>query len=1233
MAGYHRANRYSSVRKAPAEKGASSRPDGGVACWQINLQHSKVSTLELSRWIIEKQQDTGNGSFVCFIQEPYLFRGKLPHLAAHKCFVPAADARTAIVCSKDINLWFAPEFSHRDLTTCTVKLKSGVDITVCSVYCDILHQRIDPMLSNVVERPGMKIICCDSNAHSELWGSPEANARGEMFEDFIVENNLVLLNTGSVPTYIGRGARTHIDFTLTSVDAEELTHSWKVEEETVLSDHRIISFVLTISVSPGERRWNVGKGDWPLFQAGLEAERLVELPYWDTVLIDREAKAFEDLINKHLGRTCPKTSGFSGRRIPDDWWTEEIAECRHQVRLLERQAHRAGPEERHAAWHAYSAARREFTTEIRKAKRLSWKAFVSEVKTPKGMAMLNGVLKSRENKVLGILKKPDGSFCTTPDESMDLLINTHFPGNTAPEADEDLDFIPLPPIGTSVVEQCAIISEEKVHAAIHSLKPLKAPGPDGFKPLVLQNLGTKMLQRLTRLYQAILTLGYTPRRWRASKVIFIPKPGKEDYAQPKAFRPISLMPVFYKVLEKLALWEMEETALKDSPISRFQHGFKKGFSTETALSTLIDSVEKAMLKGKYALVTFLDIEGAFDNVSYESVEAAMVEKAVNPLLIRWYMDFLYCRNISAEIAGVQRKRALTRGVPQGGVLSPLAWNLVFDSLLKAVNFGPFLGVGLADDGAIGMTGIDPGMMMQQMQQALDRALQWGTETGLNFSAKKTQVMLFTRKRGRRPACTLKMGGQKLSFVDQTRYLGLTLDCKLSWKLHIRNKTGQAKGQLVRIKNAIGKLWGPLPRAISWAYKAIVAPALTYGSLVWAHATDKGYAQSSLTRLSRLAALSTGNYLRGTPTAGLEVALGLRPLDLTAMNLGLNAFLRWKPILSGQIPRDYDGHLKRWQNTAKKLQLDHNDMDDISPRSNWERRFEVSDCTDGAPATDYDIICYTDGSKMDDKVGWGALIGTPDVRFTRNGALVSSATVYQAELRAIFKACESIADLPGTRVIIHTDSSAALWALKARSITSTSVVVCRDALNEIGATRQVTLKWIKAHAGHLGNEIADAAAKLGCDLAPCEAVPVANQLIKAKAKAHYDHRWEERWKQRPDCRQTKLWFPQVNTDTKAKNKVLLSLSRIELSLAIQYITGFNRLYKHQKACNRMEDIDSTCRLCLEDEESAWHVVAECPAICHLRADAFNVQLLQPESSWTPRQLVHFITALQESTDLE
>ena len=127
-------------------------------------------------------------------------------------------------------------------------------------------------------------------------------------------------------------------------------------------------------------------------------------------------------------------------------------------------------------------------------------------------------------------------------------------------------------------KEVEFITCTKVRMAIDSFKPLKAPGPDSIKAKVLQWLGPKQILRLTSLYKAIIYFAYTSLRWRLSKVIFIPKPGKADYSIPKAFRPISLMPKLFKVLERIILWELEENVISKIPISSHQHGFRRGSS-------------------------------------------------------------------------------------------------------------------------------------------------------------------------------------------------------------------------------------------------------------------------------------------------------------------------------------------------------------------------------------------------------------------------------------------------------------------------------------------------------------------------------------------------------------------------------------------------------------------------------------------------------------------------------
>ena len=91
------------------------------------------------------------------------------------------------------------------------------------------------------------------------------------------------------------------------------------------------------------------------------------------------------------------------------------------------------------------------------------------------------------------------------------------------------------------------------------------------------------------------------------------------------------------------------------------------------------------------------------------------------------------------------ERFLTRGTPQGGILSPLMWNICFDSLLRSFNTSLVKCVGFADDGALLTWGKHPNVLVSRMQKAIDTATAWGKEQGLTFSATKTVAVIFTRK--------------------------------------------------------------------------------------------------------------------------------------------------------------------------------------------------------------------------------------------------------------------------------------------------------------------------------------------------------------------------------------------------------------------------------------------------------------------------------------------------------
>ena len=107
-------------------------------------------------------------------------------------------------------------------------------------------------------------------------------------------------------------------------------------------------------------------------------------------------------------------------------------------------------------------------------------------------------------------------------------------------------------------------------------------------------------------HKAAIALHFTPTKWKSSKVVYIPKVGKDDYAQAKSYRPISLMNYLLKGLERLSVW-VADTALEENPLHTKQHGFQKGKSTETAISNTIHKIEKHILNGEHCMGVFLDL--------------------------------------------------------------------------------------------------------------------------------------------------------------------------------------------------------------------------------------------------------------------------------------------------------------------------------------------------------------------------------------------------------------------------------------------------------------------------------------------------------------------------------------------------------------------------------------------------------------------------------------------------
>jgi len=613
------------------------------------------------------------------------------------------------------------------------------------------------------------------------------------------------------------------------------------------------------------------KTDWDKFLerlSGNRQSRNFQLKTQEEV--ESALKELESHLVDAFEFACPLRKIYS-RNSP--FWSKRLDKLRKKVRRL---FNKAKHKKSDIDWQNYKLARKEFKKTLRAAKRKSWLKFIDEVKDLKATAKLNKAL-AKDPFYPEMLKKEDGSYTKSSEEVVDLLMKTHFPG-TRPA-----DTIKPQPIRTPNATDwnlaATIVTNRRLEWAIDSFKPFKSPGNDGIYPIVMQKASSLIMKLMKKILQAILAMGYIPESWREVLVKFIPKQGRAAYDQASSYRPISLTSFVLKTLERMCDRYIRDVILKLRPLHRNQHAYQAGKSVDSALHQVVFNVEKSMEFGKKTLATFLDLEGAFNKVTFEAINAAMRKFGLDRTLIRWIMAMLSNRILSIDLFGAHRAGLADRGCPQGGVLPPILWNMTVDCLLVKLNEAGYLAIGYADDIAILISGAFEEVLSSVMSMAFRIVEEWCSESGLSVNPDKTGLILFTRKRKLLALQMPILFGTHLKLTDKVKYLGVILDNRLEWREHIEERTKKALRIFWQCRTTFGKKWGLKPAVLYWMYRAIVRPILIYGCMVWASQTELRVVQKKMNQVQRLACLSITGVMTSTPTAALEILLSLPPLDL------------------------------------------------------------------------------------------------------------------------------------------------------------------------------------------------------------------------------------------------------------------------------------------------------------------------------------------------------------------
>ena len=1189
---------------------------------QINLQHSKAATALLCRSLAAQQAD------VALIQEPWVYRGHVRGLTGTggQLFSGLSEegrpCRAAVWVAQTLVAVQLPQFCSRDQVAVAVEYKSGGDgrrLVFASTYLPYDSELPPPSaemqaLVGYCRAQGLPLVLgCDANAHHVGWGSSNCNARGESLAEYLVGTDMVVINQGNEPTFVVPQRQEVIDISIVSSGLLDEISGWRVLREVSMSDHRYIRFWFQADKSPPVMRRNPKATDWEVYSRslGLKLDG-VEVP--DRLESPQQVEdVMDNVYHAVLGsfeEACPLKRRREGKKVP--WWSADLHQRRKQVRALQRRALATDEEE---DWAVFTAARNEYKGLIRSAKREAWREFCSGVEKTPEAARLQRVLSRESTCQVGLIQMANGEFASSEAEALSQLLGVHFPGcQEQPVCRPPPWPDPAPPSEEAWSLAGRMVQEDRVRWAISAFGPFKTAGLDGIFPALLQKGVGLLAPILCKVYQACLALEYIPLQWRMARVVFIPKPGRPSYDQAKAFRPISLSSFFLKTMERLVDRFLREETLQRLPLHNQQHAYRAGRSTESALHSLVQKIEKSFMKKEFSLGVFLDIEGAFNNAPFESIVDSLVRRKVPPVVARWIGSFLKSQLVCASLGNVSKVVRVKRGFPQGGVLSPLLWDLVADSLLERLNSQGINTQGYADDMAVLVSGLCLSTVCRQVQTGMEIVSDWCEETGLSVNPRKTEMVLFTRRKRRDGFKAPHLGGQELALSREVKFLGVILDSELRWHSHLQYACQKATIALWQCRRAVGKTWGLSPKIMFWLYRFVVRPRVSYAVVVWWPRLELVTAQRRLLKLQRLVCISVTGAMRTTPTAALEVALNLPPLHQFLLREAMAACYRLKKAgVWGRVGTEV-GHCRLWSRMVNLFPVVMLPSDRCLPVFNFGKKFEV--CfpareewgREGSRPAVGPLHIYTDGSRMDGATGAGVFLG--EERGSLSVPLGPHATVPQAEVFAILAGVMRLEEsgVRGEHIVVCSDSQTALHSLSQPRATSAVVVRCFRAVQRLAESNRVELTWVPAHVGIEGNEAADALAK---EAAAVEFIGESEVGVSLSVVKHALHGWLRRqheadWEAEPGCRQAKSLLGGIDP---GQSKLLLRLPRGRLRAVIGALTGHCSLAKHLHTIGVLDD--PTCPLCGEEEESALHHLGECVALSYQRIRVLGVDRLRAE----------------------
>ena len=439
-------------------------------------------------------------------------------------------------------------------------------------------------------------------------------------------------------------------------------------------------------------------------------------------------------------------------------------------------------------------------------------------------------------------------------------------------------------LSTAAKLDSCVITNEHVSNILVGLNENKAHGPDEISAKMIKLCGVALCLPLKLIFNNILTTGKFPAQWKRANVTPVHK--KENKQLIKNYRPISLLPIFAKVFEKIIFMNLYNHLIRNNLITNNQSGFRPGDSVTNQLLFLVHEIFKSFdcLGNLEVRSVYLDMSKAFDKVWHEGLIFKLQQNGITGNFLKLLKNYLSNREQRVVLNGMHSDWGPVKsGVPQGSVLGPLLFLVYINDLERGIKSKVKF---FADDTSLFSIVKDPIISAEELNHDLHLISQWAFQWKMSFNpdpTKPAEEVIFSHKRQSPNHPPLFFNNTEVKQVNDHKHLGLILDSKLTFASHINEKLSKARKGVGVIKYLSSYV--PV-KTLDQIYKMYVRPHLDFCDIIYHTPKVNSIFDSSsrlvnwmnqIERVQYQAALAVTGAWKGTHTDKIYEQLGWESL--------------------------------------------------------------------------------------------------------------------------------------------------------------------------------------------------------------------------------------------------------------------------------------------------------------------------------------------------------------------